>query len=193
MNKYFRTLWFLLLLASSTAQAALTIEITQGVEGAVPIAVVPFGWADQAVSAPENISAIISADLDRSGRFAALPDRDLVAFPTEGEQVQFKNWRMVNVDYLVIGRINPAAHYLRAVPKTLLWCRCHDLRVSDHERRRVAARTGEAIPVFFVDRPPLGSPAGASKSHGRSDQAVVDPRERVDLVVVRASLHHAVT
>ncbi len=109
MNRLYRTLLSLLLLASSTAQAALTIEITQGVEGAVPIAVVPFGWADKAVSAPENISAIISADLDRSGRFAALPDRDLVAFPTAGEQVQFKNWRMVNVDYLVIGRINPAA------------------------------------------------------------------------------------
>jgi TolB protein len=109
MNRYLQTFLSLLLLASSAAQAALTIEITQGVEGAVPIAIVPFGWDDQTTTVPENLSAIISADLNRSGRFAALPDRDLVAFPTQAEQVQFKNWRMVNVDYLTIGKISPAA------------------------------------------------------------------------------------
>jgi TolB protein len=95
------------LLFSATAHSALTIEITQGVEGSVPIAVVPFGWADRATQPPENISAIVAADLDRSGRFASLPDRDLVANPTESDQVQFHNWRMVNVDYLVIGKIIP--------------------------------------------------------------------------------------
>ena len=46
---------------------------------------------------------------NRSGRFESLPDRDLVAFPTEGAQVQYKNWRMVNVDYVVVGKLNPAA------------------------------------------------------------------------------------
>jgi TolB protein len=87
------------------AWSALTIEITQGTEGAIPIAVVPFGWSGMAGGAPENISAIISADLNRSGRFEALPDSDLVAHPTEGSQVQFQNWRMVNVDNLVVGKI----------------------------------------------------------------------------------------
>jgi len=96
----------LLLLITGPAHSALTIEITQGVEGAVPIAVVPFGWTG-AGQAPENISAIIGADLDRSGRFESLPDRDLVAHPTEATQVQFQNWRMVNVDYLVVGKIVP--------------------------------------------------------------------------------------
>jgi len=87
------------------AWSALTIEITQGTEGAIPIAVVPFGWSGMAGGAPENISAIISADLNRSGRFEVLPDSDLVAHPTEGSQVQFQNWRMVNVDNLVVGKI----------------------------------------------------------------------------------------
>ena len=107
MSRIYQTLLSFMLLASSATQAALTIEITQGVEGAVPIAVVPFGWDDKANAAPENISAIISADLNRSGRFESLPDRDLVAFPTEATQVQFHNWRMVNVDHLVIGKISP--------------------------------------------------------------------------------------
>ncbi|MEZ5542442.1 MAG: Tol-Pal system beta propeller repeat protein TolB [Pseudomonadota bacterium] len=101
------TVLLLLALITGPARSALTIEITQGIEGAVPIAVVPFGWSG-AGPAPENISAIIGADLNRSGRFESLPDRDLVAHPTEATQVQFQNWRMVNVDYLVIGKIVPA-------------------------------------------------------------------------------------
>jgi len=94
-----------LLLASSTVRAALTIEITQGMEGAIPVAVVPFGWSGNTASAPENIAAIISADLNRSGRIETLADRDLIAHPTEGAQVQFQNWRMVKVDDLVIGKV----------------------------------------------------------------------------------------
>lgn len=100
------TALLLLLFLAGPAYSALTIEITQGVEGAVPIAVVPFGWTGGG-PAPENLSAIIGADLNRSGRFESLPDRDMVAHPTDATQVQFHNWRMVNVDYLVIGRIVP--------------------------------------------------------------------------------------
>jgi TolB protein len=98
----------LLLAAVRPAFGALTIEITQGVEGAIPIAVVPFGWSGPGAAAPENISAIVSADLNRSGRFESLPDNDLIAHPTEASQVQFQNWRMVNVDNLVIGKISEA-------------------------------------------------------------------------------------
>jgi len=105
MSKLYRLALLILLLASGTARAALTIEITQGVEGALPIAVVPFGWSGATATAPENIAAIITADLNRSGRFESLPDHDLIAHPVEGAQVQFKNWRMVNVDDLVIGKV----------------------------------------------------------------------------------------
>jgi TolB protein len=106
MNKYYRLVLIVMLLAmGSSARAALTIEITQGLEGALPIAVVPFGWSGGAAAAPENIAAIITADLNRSGRFESLPDRDLIAHPTEAAQVQFQNWRMVKVDDLVIGKV----------------------------------------------------------------------------------------
>jgi len=106
---YGAVLFGLLWLCSGVTHAALTIEITKGVEGAVPIAIVPFGWSAGPGLPPENISAIIAGDLNRSGHFASLPDRDLVSHPTQAAQVQFRNWRMVNVDYLVIGRIQPAA------------------------------------------------------------------------------------
>ena len=105
MTRFARLIVFVTaVFVAAPAQAALTIEITQGIEGAVPIAVVPFGWGGQA-AAPENIAAIIAADLNRSGRFESLPDRDLVAYPTSADQVKFQNWRMLNVDNLVIGNI----------------------------------------------------------------------------------------
>ena len=109
MNKLYRLVFLMLLLVSGSARAALTIEITQGLEGALPIAVVPFGWSGAAAAAPENIAAIVTADLNRSGRFESLPDRDLIAHPTEGAQVQFQNWRMVKVDGLVIGKVTENA------------------------------------------------------------------------------------
>jgi TolB protein len=68
--------------------------------------VIPFGGP--AVAAPENIAAIISSDLSRSGRFAPLPDRDLVSRPTDIAQVQYQTWRMLNVDNMVIGKVNAA-------------------------------------------------------------------------------------
>ncbi len=83
-------------------QAALTIEITQGVEGAVPIAVVPFGGS---VGMPEDIAAIIAADLARSGRFEPLPERDLIGRPTDAGQVRFQDWRMLGSENLVIGNV----------------------------------------------------------------------------------------
>ena len=105
MRLIFRSLLFVFFLQWGLAQGALTIEITQGVEGAVPIAVVPFGWSGPG-AAPENIAAIISSDLSRSGRFEPLADRDLVAHPTSTDMVKFQNWRMLNVDNLVIGQVN---------------------------------------------------------------------------------------
>jgi len=105
MRMIFRAVLLYLTIGAGAAPAALTIEITQGMEGAMPIAVVPFGWTGSAAGAPENIAAIISSDLSRSGRFTPLPDRDLVAHPTDAEQVQFHNWRMLNVDNLVIGQV----------------------------------------------------------------------------------------
>jgi len=109
MTRIVKLLLFVSVLISAPVHAALTIEITQGMEGAIPIAVVPFGWRGTAAAAPENIAAIVAADLNRSGRFESLPDRDLVAHPATAEQVKFQNWRMLNVDNLVIGQLEKTA------------------------------------------------------------------------------------
>lgn len=94
------------LLAPGAARAVLTIEITQGIEGALPIAIVPFGWQGGGAP-PVDIARIISSDLRRSGRFSPLPSDALPERPVETSEVNFPAWRGKGADNLVIGRVRP--------------------------------------------------------------------------------------
>ncbi len=105
MKKITLSLFALLLCASWLARAELTIEITQGMDGAVPVAIVPFGTAGGVP--PQDVAAIVSADLARSGRFAPVPVQNLVGRPVETSQVRFQDWRTLGVDNLVIGKVEP--------------------------------------------------------------------------------------
>jgi TolB protein len=97
-----------IVLPLQVAASSLTIEITQGVEGALPVAVVPFAWrGDAATPPPHEVGGIVAADLARSGRFKPLPEAQMLARPSRGEEVDFRDWRAVNVDNLVIGEVSP--------------------------------------------------------------------------------------
>ena len=90
------------------ARATLTIEITQGLEGALPIAVVPFAWRGDAARPPAHeVGGVVSADLGRSGRFKPLPTNEMLSRPSRGEDVDFRDWRALNVENLVIGEVSP--------------------------------------------------------------------------------------
>ncbi len=108
-KRYFLIALCLCGLLTGIAHAALTIEITQGIQGATPIAIVPFGSAPGAAPPPEDIAAIVTADLGGSGRFSTLPLGDMLERPTDGSQVNFKNWRMLGSDNLVIGKVRPGS------------------------------------------------------------------------------------
>ncbi|MCW8900817.1 MAG: Tol-Pal system beta propeller repeat protein TolB [Gammaproteobacteria bacterium] len=99
---------FLWLSVSSLAHAVLTIEITQGSEGAQPIAIVPFEWVGKGTR-PVSLKNIIAADLQRSGLFSPLAEQDLISKPHQGSQVDYKTWRALNVGYLVVGKIHELA------------------------------------------------------------------------------------
>ncbi len=90
-------------------QAELTIEISKGVETATPIAIVPFGWKGQIGRGPADISAIIKADLSRSGLFKTLENRNMLSTPTQTENIRFRDWRALGQEYLVIGSVNEKA------------------------------------------------------------------------------------
>lgn len=82
--------------------ADLTIDITEGVEGAMPVAVVPFG-GDTRVA--QEISSIIAADLKRGGRFQLLSERDMRTWPHSAQEVDFAEWRGLGQEALVVGQV----------------------------------------------------------------------------------------
>ena len=60
------------MLAVMPAHSELQIEVTQGADNAVKIAVVPFDWRGRG-ALPEEVHEIVTADLRLSGRFETLP------------------------------------------------------------------------------------------------------------------------
>ncbi len=101
-----RLSWLGIMLWSMSAHAVLTIEITQGVEAGLPIAVVPFGG--EAGKPGQGIADIVEADLMRSGRFNALPRKDFLGRPHTDAEVKFKDWRLLKSEALVVGKMQPA-------------------------------------------------------------------------------------
>nr|VFK37860.1 MAG: TolB protein [Candidatus Kentron sp. TC]VFK41692.1 MAG: TolB protein [Candidatus Kentron sp. TC]VFK53793.1 MAG: TolB protein [Candidatus Kentron sp. TC] len=94
----------LFMVANSYADLEIP-PITEGLESAHPIAIVPFGRGDQMTSSPVPIADIISRDLERSGFFAPIPERELPGLPTTKEHVRFSDWRLLGAN-LVIGNLS---------------------------------------------------------------------------------------
>ena len=109
---FLRTLGMATLLAAvlplTAAEAQLTVQITQGVADPIPVAVVPLGWS-AAGPAPYDVAATVAADLERSGRFKALPRSAMLEFPHAAAGVDAANWRLLKVDYVAVGKLVPLA------------------------------------------------------------------------------------
>ncbi|HMA98092.1 MAG TPA: Tol-Pal system beta propeller repeat protein TolB [Wenzhouxiangella sp.] len=94
-----------LMLLPLLASAQLRIEIIDGVEGAMPIAVVPFAWESQAPEPADPVNEIISANLARSGLFDPMAEDAMIDRPTRPPEVRFGTWRLLKVDHILIGRV----------------------------------------------------------------------------------------
>ena len=92
----------MLSLLAVNARAELLIQITEGRTDAVPISVVPFAGAGDA---PENVSDIVRADLHRSGQFKTLSPKDMLSRPTSKEGLSYRDFRVLNQEYVVIGKL----------------------------------------------------------------------------------------
>ncbi len=88
------------------AEEELEIVIDKGVENSLPIVILPFGWSQAASLPPIDMGAIIANDLARSGRFAPMPEADMPQKPTQMQQVNFKDWRLLGMENLVLGNIS---------------------------------------------------------------------------------------
>jgi TolB protein len=95
------------LLLSFSASAELSIQITQGVDNPIPIAVVPFSWQGSGVLS-EDVSQVVMNDLEQVGEFRALSRSNMLSMPSNEQEVFYRDWRLLAQDYLLVGSIDRA-------------------------------------------------------------------------------------
>jgi TolB protein len=95
---------FLFSLISNYAVATLEIVITEGIDSARPIAVVPFHWNGLG-EAPEKLSKVISDDLLRSGKFNPITELNFPQHPKSDTDVDYAAWASEGVEAIIIGEI----------------------------------------------------------------------------------------
>ncbi len=97
-------LFAILLLLPVRALAVLTIEVNKGVEAGIPIAIVPF--EQQGITGLANAPAdVIESDLGLSGKFDTIPRDVFLSQPSDLNSVQYKDWRLVKAEALVVGKV----------------------------------------------------------------------------------------
>lgn len=97
-------LLLLLVAPLARAQQLFTIEITDGADDPVRIAIVPFEWTGFG-ALPENVTQIVNNDLRNSGIFAPLEEGNYLSQPHQQSEVFFRDWNLLGAQYLLIGRI----------------------------------------------------------------------------------------
>ena len=97
MKKIYLTLFFTITLSSE-----LILEITQGTENPFRVALLEFD-GDKNIS--NQIDDIIKNNLKISGEFGIFEGSDLLSIPSNESEVIFNDFKILNIDYLVMGKI----------------------------------------------------------------------------------------
>ncbi|MDW3094218.1 MAG: Tol-Pal system beta propeller repeat protein TolB [Gammaproteobacteria bacterium] len=95
-------LFLLCLLFSSNAFALLEIEITQGVESAMPLAITPVA-GDMPIEAT-LLESVVYSDLHRSGYFSIVDKKSYPQQTVKLDQVEYNNWRNIGIEALLTMR-----------------------------------------------------------------------------------------
>ncbi len=84
------------------AHAALTIEISGGAALQIPVAIAPFPGEE---AFKDRISAIVAADLARSGQFRLVSTTGVSPLPRQPAEVRIADWKARGAAALVIGSV----------------------------------------------------------------------------------------
>ena len=98
---------FLNLMTYESALGELKVDITRGTVKPLPIAITNFiGETQQEIELGQSISHVIKMDLERSGLFKSIDKKAFIEVEASLETVpQFQNWRVLNAQALVQGRV----------------------------------------------------------------------------------------
>ncbi|HET8729438.1 MAG TPA: Tol-Pal system beta propeller repeat protein TolB [Alphaproteobacteria bacterium] len=101
----------MLVLAIAPARAQVQIDITQGVVDPLPIAVTDlYGETPDEVETGREISAVIAANLERSGLFRPIDEGAFIQDPAALQNgPNFPEWRIINAQALVSGSVQRQA------------------------------------------------------------------------------------
>ncbi|WP_460312535.1 Tol-Pal system beta propeller repeat protein TolB [Aliiglaciecola aliphaticivorans] len=89
---------------SLESHATLEIYITEGVNNARPIGIVPFHVSAGTVL-PSSIDEVVAADLTRSGKFFALSRQQMPQLPKSDSEVDYSEWAASGAEALLIGHV----------------------------------------------------------------------------------------
>lgn len=106
MKQAFKVVLGFLMLWATVAQAEIRIEITEGVNSAQPIGVVPFKWSGSGTP-PQEIGQIVGADLRNSGKFNPIEPSRMPQQPATASEVVPEAWTALGINAVVVGQINP--------------------------------------------------------------------------------------
>ena len=105
MSNQLRIILLILInLVWSVSHAALDLELTQGVNSALPIGLVSFSAENIRVPRNQTFSEVIKNDLEHSGRFRIV-EGDAQNQPHSVNQVNFNYWRGKGANNLVVGSL----------------------------------------------------------------------------------------
>ncbi len=99
-----RILFLFFLILSPLSESKLKIEITQGSETLPKIAIVPF--QNEILSGRETISSLVEANMTLFGEFNSIKKTEMLSYPNSEENFFYRDWRLLEVDYVVIGRVD---------------------------------------------------------------------------------------
>lgn len=92
------------------ARAQLVIDINEGVADPLPIAVTDFVGQGEDATLGRDIAAVIAADLESSGLFDPINSQAFIQSSADiNEAPRFGDWRTINAQALVAGRVDREA------------------------------------------------------------------------------------
>lgn len=153
--------------ATPPAVAQLSIDITRGNDEAISIAVVPFRVdIKRKKAALDNVYAIVNSNLVRSGNFKVLSTDDMLSYPSNLSEVYYRDWRLLGVQYLILGNITLAAdrgffsvHFQvldvaqeKLLAKEEMTGQLRDIRSLAHEVSNVIYEHTTGVPGIFSTR-----------------------------------------